>query len=126
MKPGLAHIIGKEIVAVVVAKIDHDSRQQVFLVFSDGNRFEFYGPNFSCCSGLDEGDRVLQYVEACGGKVERIYGDLSARRREPAVFTTGPTEAPYDVQPESLAGLMKRDLDAWVLAKAAVEKARRS
>ena len=125
MKPGLAHIIGKEIVAVVVAKVDH-SRQQVFLVFSDGNRFEFYGPNFSCCSGLDEGDRVLQYVDACGGKVERIYGDLSARRREPTVLTTGPTQVPYEVPQESLAGLMKRDLDAWVLAKAAVEKARRS
>ena len=55
-----------------------------------------------------------------------VYGDLSARRRESKVFTTGPTEAPYDVQPESLAGLMKRNLDAWVMAKAAVEKARRS
>ncbi len=125
MKPGLAHIIGKEIVAVVVAKVDNDSRQQVFLVFSDGNRFEFYGRNFSCCSGLDEGDRVLQYVEACGGKVERVYGDLSAPRRAPTVLATGPTQVPYEVPQESLAGLMKRDLDAWVLAKAVVEKARR-
>lgn len=33
--------------------------------------------------------------------------------------------APYDVQPESLAGLMTRDLDAWIEAKAAVERARR-
>ena len=125
MKAGLKDIVGKEIAAVVVAKVEHDGRQQVFLLFSDGSRFEFYGRDFSCCSGLDEADRVLKYVENCGGKVERVYGALGARDRGPAVLI-GPQQPFYDSSPESLAALMQRDLDAWLLAKAAIARARKA
>ena len=131
MKNGFKDIIGKKIAAVVVAKSDRcDPRHQVFLVFPDGTRFEIYGEAFTCCSGLDRADGIADYVESGGGKVERVYGDASML--EPARATslsTGPNGGlPYGVPepPEPLEKLLTRDLNAWIEAKAAVEKARRA
>jgi hypothetical protein len=42
MKDGLAAIVGRRIAGVVVAQSPHGPRQQVFLVFDDGARFELY------------------------------------------------------------------------------------
>ena len=46
MKDGLAHIVGKRIAGVVVAQSPRGPRQQVFLVFEDGTRLEFWGETF--------------------------------------------------------------------------------
>ena len=76
MKNGLAQIVGRRIAGVVVAKSPRGPRQQVFLVFEDGTRFEFWGENFSCCSGLDEAAGVLPYVRSAGGEIVDVYGDM--------------------------------------------------
>ena len=117
MKNGFKDIIGKQIAAVVVAKSDRRApRHQVFLVFPDGNRFEIYGENFSYCSGLDKAAGIAEYVESGGGEVVRVYGDASvlepARARVPAGGD------------ESLEGLLTRDLNAWIEAKAAIARAK--
>lgn len=83
MKNGLREIVGKRISGVVHAVSDREPRIQVFLLFTDGSRFEFYGPNFSCCSGVDRGDRVLPYIEGGGGKVRQAYGTMPPQRPVP-------------------------------------------
>jgi hypothetical protein len=118
MKDALKQILGKRIAGVVVAQSDRDPRQQVFLVFSDGTRFEFYGPDFTCCGGLDEAARIPEYVESGGGHVRAVYGDSLPRRRvQPALAGAAPEE-------ESLEALLRRDLGAWTEAKAAIARAR--
>ena len=117
MKDGFKSIIGKHIAAVVVAKSDRrDPRHQVFLVFPDGTRFELYGDHITCCSGVDKAAGIAEYVESGGGEVMRVYGDASvlepARVRVPAG------------NDESLEGLLTRDLNAWLEAKAAIARAK--
>jgi hypothetical protein len=117
MKQGLKDIIGKRIATVVVAQSDRPPRQQVFLAFPDGNCLELYGESFNCCAGLDRADRIAHYVESGGGRVANVYGDASIL--EPRPSAPGSNDG-------SLETLLRRDLDAWVQAKAAVEKARRA
>ena len=117
MKNGFKDIIGKKIAAVVVARSDHPPRNQVFLVFPDGNCLEIYGESFNCCSGLDRACRIAAYVEDGGGRVVNVYGDASVLEPGRSSMTTGDG---------SLETLLSRDLDAWIQAKAAVEKARRA
>ena len=76
MKDGLKYIIGKRIAGVVVAASNRDPRNQVFLVFDDGTRFEFWGPNFSCCSGLDKAADLVAYLESGNGEIRALYGDI--------------------------------------------------
>jgi hypothetical protein len=59
MKDGLRYIVGKRIAAVVAAS-PRAPRQQVFLVFDDDTRFEFWGENFSCCSGLEDAGKARE------------------------------------------------------------------
>lgn len=126
MKDGLKYLIGKRIAGVVVATSKHSPRQQVFLVFSDGSRFEFYGENFSCCSGLDDARTIQRYVDSGQGEIVRVYaGTAGADSEQGAAASTGAGEMEQAVAPpESLAGRMKRDLEAWTLAKAAIAKVR--
>jgi hypothetical protein len=129
MKDGLKHIIGREIAAVVVAQSERDPRQQVFLIFSDGTRFEFWGASFNCCAGLDEAAGVVRYIEAGGGQIRRIYSGHSELQRNRSESTSGPwrtapNEMPYNVSPDSLEEVLTRDLNAWLEAKAAIAKAK--
>ena len=117
MKDGLRHIVGKRVAAVVVAESDRTPKNQVFLVFSDGSRFELYGADFTCCTGLDRANDIERYVESGNGRITRVYGN--AAMLEPArVAAAGPAT-------ESLESMLQRDLDAWIAAKEAVDKARR-
>ena len=127
MKDGLKEIVGKQIAAVVVAKSDCHPRNQVFLVFADGSNFELYGENFTCCGGLDRTRDIERYVESGKRRIVRVYGDAARLEPERASLSTGPEIGPpYHVAaPETLEGLLTRDLNAWMMAKAAVEKARR-
>ena len=126
MKNGLQQIVGKDIVAVVVAESHRSPRNQVFLIFADGTRFELWGDHFSCCSGLDSVEGLERYVESGKGRIVQVYGDPFESVDSSAPPMTGREWAPYHVQaPETLEGLMTRDLDAWMEAKAALEKARR-
>lgn len=68
MKDGLKYLIGKRIRGVVVAASKRHPKHQVFLVFQDGTRFEFWGENFSCCSGLDKAEGI---DNLCGGQQGR-------------------------------------------------------
>ena len=79
MKDGLAKIVGRRIAGVVVAQSPRGPRQQVFLVFDDGTRFEFWGESFSCCSGVDKAAGLADYVEMAGGEIVRMYGALANR-----------------------------------------------
>ena len=88
MKDGLAKIVGRRIAGVVVAQSPRGPRQQVFLVFEDGTRFEFWGENFSCCSDVDKAAGLADYVEMAGGKIVAMYGTLEDRPRKLA--TTSP------------------------------------
>lgn len=126
MKDGLKYLVGKRIAGVVFAKSRRSPQCQVFLVFPDGTRFEFYGDNFSCCSGLDDGKTIQRYVESNEGEIRLVYYEVRATQREPdAPMSTGGERAEYKVAPpETLMGRMKRDLEAWELAKAAIAKAR--
>lgn len=123
MKDGLKEIIGKQIATVVVARNDRGARVQVFLVFSDGSNFEFYGDDFTCCAGLDRTADIERYVESANGRIVKVFGDVAALK-PPVVLSTGGEGVPYPAQ-EPLEALLRRDLDAWIAAKAAVEKARR-
>lgn len=76
MKTGLEEIIGKTISAVVVAENkNHEPHDQVFLIFPDGTYFEFYGDQFSCCAGIDDGDvaKACSYAERGGATIRAIY-----------------------------------------------------
>ena len=72
MKPGLGDIVGKTIFSIVVADCKSGPRHQVFLVFSDGTYFEFYGESFNCNDGVCHGD-AIQYVENIGTRVTHVY-----------------------------------------------------
>lgn len=75
MKAGMSEIVGKEIVGVVAAKNDDMPNRQVFLVFSDGTYFEFWGDSFSCASGVNHGDveEVLKSAVKMGGTITHTY-----------------------------------------------------
>lgn len=118
MKDGLKEIVGKRIAGVVVAESDQDSRQQVFLVFGDGTTFEFHGNHFTCSAGLKESARLANYLKSGGAQVKRIF--------PAALATTSANEAHEEpAAPESLEGLLQRDLEAWKAARATVDRARR-
>ena len=80
MKSGLSQIVGRQIAGVVVATKDRSPREQVFLTFTDGTHFEFWGDNFSCGGGVDAGgpDVAIEYVLRNHGKVTARYGDAKA------------------------------------------------
>jgi hypothetical protein len=84
VNPGLAQVVGRRISGVVVAEGPRAPRQQVFLVFDDGTRFEFWGEWFSCCSGVTKSDGLAEYVEMVGGKIVQIYGALGDRGQKRA------------------------------------------
>ena len=117
MKDGVKDIVGKRIAAVVVAESDRSPRSQVFLIFADGSNFEFYGENLTCCAGLDRTADIARYVESGNGRIRHVYGD--AAMLEPQRVTVARENG-------SLETILRRDLDAWLEAKAAVEKARRA
>jgi hypothetical protein len=124
MKDSVRQIVGKQIVTVVVARSDHPPKRQVFLVFADGTRFEFYGDGFSGSGGVDLAPGVEEYIESGGGKIDRVYGDVAAL--EPKDKARVLLVAHEDTtRPSALEDAMRRDLDAWRTAKAAIEKARR-
>ena len=124
MKDGFKEILGRRIAAVVVA---HNARtyphDQVFLVFDDGKRFELYGEAFTCCSGVDRGEGIDEYVNDAGGEIVRVYLDTTARRPPPG---TGPDAAPYVVSPATdLETRLRLEVAAWEAARAAIDRARR-
>lgn len=71
MKEGLHEIVGKTIHSVITANNDREPRIQVFLVFSDGTYFEFYGAAFTCTSALSQGGLAAaeRYAGLAGGTV---------------------------------------------------------
>jgi hypothetical protein len=94
MKNGLQQILGKRIAAVVVAASTRAPKEQVFLVFHDGTRFEFYGESFTCCAGVDEAKDIERYVESGQGKITKVYVDSRpALRAGPALEPTSPGRA---------------------------------
>jgi len=127
MKDGLKEIIGKRVVGVVVARSDVAPSNQVFLAFDDGSSFELYGDNFTCGGGLDRARDIERYVASGRGRIIAVYGDAERFAPARATLSTGREELPYPAgAPESLEELLRRDLSAWIAAKSAVEKARRS
>lgn len=75
MKNGVSKILGKTITNVVVASKEKPPRQQVFLVFSDGTYFEFYGAQFNCAAGIDRGGvaDAVKCAEGMGAKITNVY-----------------------------------------------------
>ena len=75
MKAGMSEIVGKEIVGVVAARNGDMPNHQVFLAFSDGTYFEFFGENFSCASGVLPGglEKATQYAVSMGGTITHLY-----------------------------------------------------
>ncbi len=76
MKEGLKEIVGKTVSAVAVADNETQSpHHRVFLIFSDGTYFEFYGDQINCCSGVDSGDlsRACSEAEKCGATISAVY-----------------------------------------------------
>ncbi|MCD6585347.1 MAG: hypothetical protein J7K96_06260, partial [Desulfobacteraceae bacterium] len=76
MKDGLKYIIGKKITSIIVARKEPpDQRSHVFFIFSDESSFEFWGPNFSCVSGLYYGgiEYAINYTRSLGAKIINIY-----------------------------------------------------
>src|SRR6187401_2138788 len=87
MKRGLKTIVGKQIVTVVVATSEREPLQQVYLVFSDGTSFEFFGPSLSCCKRLDAPANIEEFVESRTGRIQRVYGDVEQLARDGSVET---------------------------------------
>jgi len=118
MKNGLKHVVGKHIVTVVIATSERAPKQRVFLVFSDGTRFEIWGEEFSCRNGLDKATGIEEYVESGEGRIDRVYGGvehLAPARRATTLA---------DSEDGSLLEDLRRDLQAWHEVKRAIEKAR--
>ena len=126
MKDGLKEIIGRQIAAVVVASSDKRSpRNQVFLVFSDGSNFEFWGDTFSCCGSVNRTRDIERYIASGGGKITAVYTDPAQERLPKQPMSTGPTPAVYHVPAgHDLENLMTKDLAAWRLAKQAIFRAK--
>ena len=108
MKRGLKTVVGKQIVTVVVATSEREPRQQVYLVFSDGTSFEFFGPSLGCCRRLDTAANIEEYVESRSGTIERVYGDVEQLARND----------------ESIEMALLADLQAWRQVKDVIDKAR--
>jgi hypothetical protein len=72
MNDGVRELIGKTVQHVVVAQ---GTRHQVFLVFTDGTYFEFYGQQFRGTGGVDSGglEAALAYVRTCESEVRAVY-----------------------------------------------------
>lgn len=64
MKSGISQIIGRTISSVAVIQNNHAPSNQVFLVFTDGTYYEFWGNEFSCAGGIDQGgmEAALDYA----------------------------------------------------------------
>jgi hypothetical protein len=76
MKNGIGEIVGKTVSQVLVSEGGTGpTRQYVFLVFSDGTYFEFWGSAFNCAGGVDKGGMAaaLQYAECVGSTVKATY-----------------------------------------------------
>lgn len=125
MKGGFKGIIGRRVAAVVVASSERsDPRQQVFIVFEDGTRLEFYGEAFSCCSGVDPAAGIEEYVHSGGGKVVRVYGNADLVAARPVLSLGGGRTTSFR-EAQDLEALLKRDVDAWNAAKALIARAKR-
>lgn len=118
MKDGLKYVIGKRIVGVVVASSEGRApKQQVFLVFSDGTRFEFWGEHFSCCGGLDRAFGIAEYIKDGGAEIKAVYKDVVKGGPTPAAVKAGlPLKAPQ---------FRGRELAAWRAAAAVIQAAAR-
>jgi hypothetical protein len=112
---------------VVVARNPRGPRHQVFLVFEDGARFEFYGENFSCCSGMDKAPGIEHYVESAGGEIVQVYtapgSDIPAHDVFAATTGEFPLYSVWSSPPEKPS--RTRWLCSMGMAMAAIEKARR-
>ena len=123
MKDGLKDIIGRQIAAVVVARNEHGSpRHQVFLVFTDGANFEFWGDAFSCCGGVDRTRDIERYVRSGGGSITRVY--TNPEEFHAVAPSTGREEVPYQPSASNLERVMTHELAAWNLAKQAIARVR--
>ena len=69
MKDEVRQVLGRTISGVIVKDRDKHPKSQVFLLFTDGTYYEFYGDYISGTGGVNRGDRqaVLQYMPS--GKV---------------------------------------------------------
>ncbi len=90
MKDGVKYLVGKQIAGVIVARSSQEPRHQVFLVFPDGSRFELYGENFTCCSGLDRAAGIAEYVKSGGGEIVQVHGDSVRCRTDPRATNAYP------------------------------------
>lgn len=125
MKSGLAEILGRRIAGVVVAASPRAPRQQVFLVFDDGKRFEFWGENFSCCGGVDKAPGIAHYVESAGGHIVQVYAAPGSRIPAcddfPATAGQFPLYSVWSTPPENPSRV--RRLCALGMAMSAIRKA---
>lgn len=118
MKDGLKYLIGKRIAGVVVAASErHSPKQQVFLVFTDGTRFEFWGENFSCCSGLDRAFGIADYIKSGGGEIRAVYKDVVKATGQPKKKGPLPPNPPHFATAE---------IAAWHEAAKAIHAAKAS
>ena len=126
MKDGLAEIVGRRVAGVVVAQSPRGPRQQVFLVFDDGTRFELYGESFTCCAGVDKAAGLADYVEMAGGEIVRTYGALAYRPPIPpegrnagdVIAIRSPWGSPPWMPSKT------RQIYSWALAVVAIQKAK--
>lgn len=75
MKDGIKQIIGKTVTGVLVGHNERAPSRQVFLLFSDGTSFEFWGNDFTGAGGVDPGDArsVRESIERARGEVRASY-----------------------------------------------------
>ncbi len=95
-------------------------------MFDDGTRFELYGENFSCCSGLDKARGLADYVEMAGGKIVRTYGAIANRPPEPRTTARWDRRYrdPFAVESPTWSPSQTRQVFAMALALNAIEKAK--
>ena len=126
MKDGLKCIVGKEIAAVVVAASKaRPPRNQVFLLFSDGTRFELYGDAFTCCGGLDKSEGLAGYIRSGGGEVVAVHREPYGRQATLVFSAPDPRPslvAKPPAAPTRVAYIAQR---AWRLAGRMIERARK-
>lgn len=116
MKDGLRGILGKSISNVVVASRDTAPKQQVFLVFSDGTYFEFYGEQFNCAGSVDLGDlvEVLDYAKrSMQANIDTVYSG-----EEQVIQTVSKTiSATAEKEDDDVLSIITRDAVEEALGK---------
>jgi hypothetical protein len=113
LRSALPDVIGRTIQHIVFS--DHENFAQVFLYFTDGTYYEFYGPAINGIRHLDRGRMELHregaYIPA-KGRLEVVDTETTIVHTRPLVTVTPTLPAP--TPPTTLAAKWGHSVAFWL------------